>query len=543
MIHTSAPSEDVLALRAIIAKLTLESQAKDQILALQTERVADQEQRLAALRRQIEHLLEQFRLSRQRLFGASSEKDSGQSELFNEAEVLAAGFVAEEDEAVEPQALPAAGPVRPSRGGRKPLSAHLPRVEVPHALALDQRRCPCGCELKRIGEETSEQLDLIPARIQVLHHVRERYVCGHCDAAPILAPMNAQPIPKSNASPNLLAHITTGKYADGLPLHRLEHVLGRAGVYLPRQTAARWMIQCGELVQPLINLMWDQLLSQPLIHGDETTVQVLKEPDKPPTSKSYMWAFAAGPPERPVILFDYHATRSGEVPKRLLSGFRGYLMTDGYEGYNELAAQPGIEHLCCLVHARRRFRDAQRAQPKGFSGRADEAMAFFGKLYRIERKIRGLDVDTRYRTRQSESIPVLKALRAWLDQTRPTVNPEGALGEALSYLDHYWPKLVRYCEAGFLPIDNNRIENAIRPFVIGRNNWKFSDTPAGAHASAKLYSLIETAKACGIEPFTYLCQVYTHLPAAITVEQIEALLPWNIDQSKVLLLPPRPVKH
>ena len=164
MIHTSAPSEDVLALRAIIAKLTLESRAKDQILALQTERVADQEQRLAALRRQIEHLLEQFRLSRQRLFGASSEKDSGQSELFNEAEVLVAGSVAEEDESVEPQALPAAGPVRPSRGGRKPLSAHLPRVEVRHALALDQRRCPCGCELKRIGEETSEQLDLIPAR-------------------------------------------------------------------------------------------------------------------------------------------------------------------------------------------------------------------------------------------------------------------------------------------------------------------------------------------------------------------------------------------
>lgn len=541
--HASAPSEDVLALRAIIEKLTLESLAKDQALADKDQCIQGQTQRLAAQLLQIEQLLEQFRLSRQRLFGTSSEKDAGQSELFNEAEVLAEGFVAEEDAVAEPLVPPSAGTVRQPRGGRKPLAAYLPRVEVRHALPADQRRCPCGCELKLIGEESSEQLDLIPARIQVLHHVRERYVCGHCEAAPILAPMSAQPIPKSNASPNLLAHITVGKYADGLPLHRLERVLGRAGVYLPRQTSSRWMIQCSQLIQPLINLLWDQLLSQPVIHCDETTVQVLKEPDKPPTSKSYMWALAAGPPDRPVILFDYHPTRSGEVPKRLLAGFRGYLMTDGYDGYNEVAAQPGIQHLCCLVHARRRFRDAQRAQPKGFTGRADEAIAFFGKLYRIERQIRGADLDTRLRTRQTQSVPVLNALRAWLDQTRPTVNPEGTLGEALRYLDDYWPKLVRYCEAGFLPIDNNRIENAIRPFVIGRNNWKFSDTPAGAHASAKLYSLIETAKACGIEPFTYLCQVYTHLPAALTVAQIEALLPWNIDPSKVLLLPKQTVKH
>ena len=240
---------------------------------------------------------------------------------------------------------------------------------------------------------------------------------------PSFAAVRVEPIPKSNASPNLLAHISVGKYADGLPLHRLEHVLGRAGVYLPRQTAARWMIQCGELVQPLINLMWDQLLSQPLIHGDETTVQVLKEPDKPPTSKSYMWAFAAGPPERTVILFDYHPTRSGEVPKRLLSGFRGYLMTDGYEGYNELAAQPGIEHLCCLVHARRRFRDAQRAQPKGFTGRADEAMAFFGTLQRLPQRFARVcgAVDPSVAVVSSPQ-PRVSQITAW-----PTLNPASNL--------------------------------------------------------------------------------------------------------------------
>ena len=186
---------------------------------------------------------------------------------------------------------------------------------------------------------------------------------------------------------------------------------------------------------------------------------------------------------------------------------------------------------------------SQRAQPKGYSGRADEALEFFGRLYRIERQIRDANLDTRYRTRQAQSLPVLQEFRACLDAALPKVNPEGALGAALDYLDKYWPKLIRYCEAGFLPIDNNRLENGIRPFVIGRLNWKFSDTPAGAHASAALYSLIETAKASGLEPFTYLRHLYTHMPAAVTVEQIEALLPWNVDRSQVVQLPRRPKAH
>jgi transposase len=530
-----AVQDENLELKRVIAQMSAEALAKDHRLHEQGQRLATQEQRLAGQLRQIEHLLEQFRLARQRLFGVSSEKAPGQSELFNEAELLA-GVGSDEDEPLVPAANAAS---RKPRGARRPLPVHLPRVEIRHSLPQDQRRCPCGCELKLIGEEASEQLDLIPARIQVLRHIRERYACGHCEAAPILAPMPAQPIPKSNASPGLLAHITVGKYVDGLPLHRLESVLARAQIHLPRQTSARWMIQGGELIQPLLNLMWDQLLSQPVIHCDETVVQVLKEPNKPPTSKSYMWVLTAGPPDRPVVLFDYHSTRSGQIPKQLLQGYRGYLMSDGYEGYNPIAAQPGIEHLCCMVHARRGFRDAQRAQPKDYTGRADVAIEFFRKLYRIERQIQDADVDTRCRTRQAQSIPVLRELRAWLDESLPKVNPEGALGQALGYLHKYWPKLVRYCEAGYLPIDNNRLENCIRPFVIGRLNWKFSDTPAGAHASAALYSLIETCKACGLEPYTYMRHVYSHLPAATTLEQIEALLPWNADRSQVLLLPKR----
>lgn len=537
MSRATALQDENQELKRVIAQMAAEALAKDQRLEAQHQRLDAQEQRIEAQIRQIEHLLEQFRLARHRLFGVSSEKAPGQSELFNEAELLAGLGTEDEDDAepLAPTSSTASSP-RKFRGTRKPLPAHLPRVEIRHALPEDQRRCPCGCELKLIGELASEQLDLIPARIRVLRHLRERYVCGQCEAAPILAPMPAQPIPKSNASPSLLAHITVGKYADGLPLHRLESVLARADIHVPRQTSARWMIQGSALFRPLLNLLWDQLLSQPLIHCDETVVQVLKEPDKPPSSKSYMWALAAGPPDRPVVLFDYHPSRSEEIPIRLLEGYRGYLMTDGYPGYNAVAAQPGLKHLCCMVHARRGFLEAQRAQPKGYTGRADEALEFFGRLYRIERQIRDADLHTRYRIRQAQSLPVLQEFRAWLDDALPKVNPEGALGAALDYLDKYWPKLIRYCEAGFLPIDNNRLENCIRPFVIGRNNWKFSDTPAGAHASAALYSLIETAKASGLEPFTYLRHLYTHMPAAATVEQIEALLPWNVDRSQLVEL-------
>jgi transposase len=509
-------------------------QALKDIIRAQQELMGLQQQR-------IDQLLEQFRLARHRQFGASSEKAPGQGEFFNEAEQLTDMLRQDADEST-----PASTPAPPSpprtRGARKPLPPELPRVPIRHVIPESARRCACGCALKLIGEEESEQLDVIPARIQVLRHIRERYACTQCEAAPVLAPLPGQPIPKSNASAGLLAHIAVAKYQDGLPLHRQESILARSGIELPRQTLARWMIRVAELAQPVVNLLWDELLSQPIVHCDETIVQVLKEPDKPATSHSYMWALAAGPPRRSVVLFDYHPSRSSEIPKRLLADFHGYLMTDGYEGYNAVAAAAGIQHLCCMVHARRRFRDAQRAQPPGTTGRADIALEYFRKLYQIERTIAEADPDTRYRTRQAESVSLLKKFRAWLDEALVHVAPKGALGEALQYLHKYWPKLIRYCEDGRLPLDNNRLENSIRPFVIGRKAWLFSDTPAGAHASAALYSLIETAKASGIEPYSYLHHLFSALPEATTVTQFEALLPWNLDPAHITALAARPKK-
>lgn len=493
--------------------------------------LAQQKKIIAQKQQQIEQLLEQFRLQRHRQFGASSEQAPGQGHLFNEVEILAAENSDDGDE--ESPVVSEEKADRPARGRRQPLPAELPRIEIIHDIAESEKLCACGCQLSVIGEAVSEQLDIIPAQVHVLRHIRKKYACSHCESVPITAELPAQPIPRSNASPGLLAHIAVAKYQDALPLHRQETILQRAGIDLSRQTLARWMIQSAQLLQPLHNLLRDYLLAGPVIHCDETVVQVLKEWDKSPSSHSYMWVQSGGPPDKAVTLFDYRSSRSGRVPLELLQGYRGYLMSDGYEGYNAVAQQDGIEHLCCWAHVRRKFVEAQRSQPKSKNtksnaiGKADMALNYIGKLYGIEQRNSTADAATRYQHRQQDSVPLLDQLRAWLDKTLSIVLPSGKLGEALQYLNKYWPKLIRYTEYGDLPIDNNRAENAIRPFVIGRKNWLFSDTPQGANASAIIYSVIETAKTNGLEPYAYLRKVFTELPAAKTVEGIEALLPWR----------------
>ncbi len=309
---------------------------------------------------------------------------------------------------------------------------------------------------------------------------------------------------------------------------RFEYVLGRHGMPVPRQTLARWVIGASAVLQPLHNLLRDVLLDGTLIHMDETVVQVLKEKDKAATSNSYMWVQTGGPPGRSVVLYDYDPSRSGEVPVRLLEGYQGYLMTDGYEGYNRVARTDGVEHMVCWAHARRGFVEAARVQPKGKRGKADEAVDLIGQLYGIERAQRDATDGQRLLARQTRSVHVLGQLRAWLETHLPAVPARTALGAAMAYLHKYWGKLTRYIERGDLPIDNNRCENAIRPFVVGRKGWLFSDTPAGAHASAVIYSLVQTAKANGVEPYQWLCQVLRDLPAAKTVDDVDALLPWNI---------------
>lgn len=479
-------------------------------------------------------LQEQLNLALARRFAASSEKVSpDQIRLFDEAEVDCGGSERDADTATPNDPVTVTTHTRQSRG-RRPLPEALPRVEVVHELPEAERCCPHdGGVLKAIGEETSEQLDIIPAQIRVIQHIRKKYACD-CGQCIKTAPLPAQPIPKSLASAGLLAHVAISKYQDALPLYRQEQILQRIGVDIGRATLARWMIQAGQLIQPLINLLRDRLLEHDIVQMDETTVQVLKEAGKPAQSKSYLWVQRGGPPNQRVILYDYDPGRGQSVAQQLLAGFSGYLQTDGYAGYNAVVNTQQLAHVGCWAHARRKFDEALKAQGKNKrSGRAWRGLALIQKLYRIEREARECMPPQRHAHRQDHARPVLDEIRGWLDGALPQVAPSTATGKALYYLNEQWPKLIRYLDDGRLEIDNNRTENAIRPFVLGRKNWLFSDSVAGVKASANLYSLIETAKANGLQPYDYLRHVFAELPQADSVEHIEALLPGNIDSDHI----------
>jgi len=484
-------------------------------------------------------LEEKLRLASLKRFGASSEKaNDDQLGLFNEAEEAACA--PDDASGADAVNVTVVGEHTRKTPGRKPLPDHLPRRRIEHDLSEDAKVCGCGCRKSKIGEEISEQLDIIPARIQVLQHVRFKYACRACEGTDddgptvMTAPMPPQPIPKSNASPGLLAYIVIAKFCDGLPLYRLEKMFPRIGVTLLRATMAYWMIRCGDLIEPLIAEMHATQMAHDMIQMDETTVQVLKEKGRAPQSQSYMWVRRGGPPDKPVILFDYEPSRGGKVPTRLLENFRGILQTDGYEGYAVVAKRNDIISVGCLAHARRKFDEALKAQKKkGRGGLAKQGFDFIQRLYRVEREARerGLEPQARKALRDEKARPIWDELRRWLDGVRGQVSPKSLTGKALNYTQAQWPRLIRVLEDGRIEVDNNLCENAIRPFVLGRKAWLFADTPAGATASAHLYSLIETAKANGVEPYAYLKRVFEELPAVVAADDDDAitrLLPWNV---------------
>ena len=293
------------------------------------------------------------------------------------------------------------------------------------------------------------------------------------------------------------------------------------------------MIRCGELIQPLINLLQEQLLHYDLQQMDETTIQVLKEDGKKAQSKSYLWVQRGGPPGQQVTLFTYEASRGQKVADELLTGYRGYLQADGYAGYDSVCAKNRLTQVGCFAHARRKFDEALKAQGQNNRSKASKGLIYIQKLYRIEKRIKNLEPEERYQQRQQHAVPLFDDLRNWLDKSLPQVPPSSLTGKALYYLDHQWDKLIRYCEDGRLDIDNNATERAIRPFAIGCNNWLFSDTVDGVKASANLYSLIETVKAYGIEPYRYLRHIFKELPNAQSLENIEMLLPWKVDKENI----------
>ncbi|WP_170132565.1 IS66 family transposase [Acidiferrobacter thiooxydans] len=424
--------------------------------------IAVRDATIERLTRHAELLQEQLNLAIARRYSARSEKGpSPQMGLFDEAEVEAE--VEAEREALAAEEVPevesvVAGHIRKARGYRKPLPAALPRVDIIHELPEEARLTPDGQPLVVIGEEVSEQLDIVPATIRVLRHVRLKYGVRKDDASGVkIAPLPPQPLPKTLASPGLLAHIVVSKYQDALPLYRQEQILTRIGVDLPRATMARWMVALGtETAQPLVNLLRDQLLAYGYISMDETPTQVLKEPGKAATSQSYLWVQRGGPPEAPIILFDYDPSRSQEVPLRLLAGFTGILQTDGYAAYGAVVRAQGLIHAGCVAHCRRKFDEVIKSQGKHRKkGLAEEALAQIQKLYAVEKAARDFTPADRHRYRQEHARPLWDTLRTWLAIHRPGVPPQSALGRALAYLANEWDKLVVYLTDGRIPIDNN----------------------------------------------------------------------------------------
>jgi transposase len=431
--------------------------------------------------------------------------------------------------------------------GRKPLPDNLERVEIVYDVPEKEKQCGCGCQMSRIGEEVSEQLEMVPAQFWVVRHVRPKYACKNCEGvdgaegeSPIkIAPAPLQLIPKSIATPSLLSHIFVSKFCDSLPFYRQEQQFNRFGIVLSRAAMCIWAVKAADKCSRLMELLHQELLSGPLINIDETPFQVLCEPDRRADNKSYMWVLRGGPPGKVVVIYIYAESRSGSVASDFLGDYRGYVQTDGYSGYDFLDRREGIIHAGCWAHSRRKFFKVVKAsggkgKVKNLQnfGKAGEALQTIRDLYGIEKKAREMELPAEliYEERQKQSKPIIEKFELWLKEVTPKTPSNSLLGKALSYTLSQWPRLIRYLDDGIIRMDNNLVENDIRPFVVGRKNWLFFDQPGGAEAGAVLYSLIQTAKANGLEPYQYLLYLFDKL-TGINVEddeQMKALLPMNL---------------
>ena len=518
------------AMRAITITEEELTHLREQIMRGDAEREALRGE-LRVVRTERDLLKERLSVFIRRLFAAKSEaRGTEQKDLFfNETEQLAPVVPKEDEPATDKINVPAHSR---AKRGRKPLDPALPREVIRHELPQGERTCPHdGATLQEIGVEASEQLDIIPAQVRVIRHERVKYACPCCDQGLRTAAAPQRLITKGLFTENALAWVITAKYQDGLPLYRQAALLGRLGGDISRNTLAGSVVRVGQAVQPMVNLLRDQLLDADLIHGDETELQVLKEPGRAAQQRSYLWAQMSGSGP-PIHLFTYAPSRSAETARKLYDGVRAgtAFLTDGYEVYGNVAQTYGLTHLGCWAHARRKFVEALEALPKAARTPEQPAAQFvaaIAHLYAIEARAKDISPEQKTVLRQEHSQPVIQQIQALLFTHRNSVLPGSLLGKALNYLHDQWPRLARFVDNGHFPIDNNPCENAIRPFVIGRRNWLFADTVAGATASANLYSLIETAKANGVEPYGYLCALFATLPKATRLEDYEALLPWR----------------
>lgn len=473
-----------------------------------------------------------------KLYGKSSEASKalgskGQMSFFNEVEM-------ETDPAIVEPTLEDVEQVRRKKypGQRKDKLDKLPHDKITFKLDPKDLACPqCGTELKPVGEEfVRTEVEYIPAKLRVIDYYRETYECRKCKNTdhPYMekSPMPDPVIPHSYASPAAIAHVMYQKYVNAVPLYRQEADWKNLGLNLKRQTMSNWIMEASrDWLFPLIDLLHQKLLKGKYIHADETRIEVMNEENRKNTTDSFMWVYGSYKDSKtPIRIFEYHPTRNGDHARDFLKGFHGYLISDAYQGYEKVA---NITRCYCWSHLRRYFVDALPKDVQSPEATLpNQAIEYCGKLFKIEEEIEKLTPDERRKQRQERSIPILDAFWSWVDVNKDNCLPKSKLSKAFGYALNQKEGLMNFLKDGNISISNNLAENSIRPFTVGRRNWLFSGCPEGAAASAAVYSIVETSKANGLNPYEYLRYIFKYLPGVRFKEEpefLEDFLPWNPD--------------
>ena len=492
--------------------------------------IGQQEQTIKQQKSSIETLQHQLHLFTTARFGRKSEKGVVSEQLalqFDEA-ISAEELVQEESPTTATETITS---IRNKKGtGRKALPKSLPYIEKIHDLSNAEKQCACGCALTHIRDEITEQLDVVPQMTFRVVHIRKQYACKGCEETMRLAKLPKQPLDKSIASPGLLAAVIDAKFNRHMPLYRQEGMFAEANISVTRGTLSNWLIHAANLLTPLVKLMEADIHQYDIAFADETSLQVLKEKDRLHTQKSFMWLFIGGPPEKRAFVYQYHPTRSHQIPIEFFADFNGYLHADCYKAYVTLGRRDLMVHVACLAHARRYFVDVVKTSKK--EGLAHQIVTLMGKLYQIERELKDKNASPAlvFMTRLKKARPLLAQIKTLLDDTQLKLPPKSPLGTAVFYALNHWEALNAYLYDGRLEIDNNRSERSIKPFVIGRKNWLFHGNDIGARAGSILFSLIETCKQHQVDVFSWLKYALANIHQAHTMELLEKLLPYNIDR-------------
>ena len=495
----------------------------------------------AALNNRVVTLTEEVNMLRRKHFGVSSERIAKckflhpEGTLFNEVEdlELSQSDTNEADTTRDNECeKPNKGPKErsPRSGGRKPLPENLPTVEVRHELAEEDRINPAtGEPLQEIGQRVVEVLEYSPGHFFVKKHIYPKYASSNKDAGVVSAPAQPSILPKSQCGPSVLAHIICAKFQLGLPLYRIEQFFSQDSISVTRADMARWSIKGYEFLVPLLELMKTKLHSLDALHCDETHTQVLSEKNKPATSKSYVWTACSCLGDPHIVWYEYHDNRSKKSAADLIGSFKGIIHVDGYTGYNEIIKTNELIRIGCWAHCRRKFEAAYKSGQSSKRNLSHRFVKLIGKLFKVEKEAEGLTYEQVVELRKSKSVAIMNEIRHLMLEYRHKITPTSMLGKAIAYLENEWDSLQNYLHHGKASISNNRVENFIRPFVIGRKGWLFSESIAGAKASAAFYSLVVTARANGLVPYQYLLALFDELPLVLNDDpkaDLTNYLPW-----------------